>query len=243
MPERGCSRLPTIIPVVHNKLIDPRLSPPAVRPVAGCCHGGGGAEVELITPNSPTGRCRNRRLRGQPRLLPPHFAAGPTVQQGASALPEMRRLRRRLENVPDPMVTHYQWLTMPRFDHRLISKRHPRLMTAHYIPPPGPNGEAGRGREEGFRRNGRGDRPFKGGASRLVEEVGLPEERVRVIPHGAFDYLTRLPEEAPLSPELADSGAEAPGHPLFGLLRPCKGIDDPRGRTAGCGCRPRRARS
>ncbi len=38
------------------------------------------------------------------------------------------------------------------------------------------------------------------GAVRLRDEVGLDPERVRVIPHGAFDYLTRLPEEKPLPP-------------------------------------------
>ena len=61
------------------------------------------------------------------------------------------------------------------------------------------------------------------GAARLREEVGLDPGRVRVIPHGAFDYLTRLPEEEPLPPEL--EGAEGPVILFFGLLRPYKGID------------------
>ena len=38
------------------------------------------------------------------------------------------------------------------------------------------------------------------GAARLREEVGLDPGRVRVIPHGAFDYLTRLPEESRCRP-------------------------------------------
>nr|MDQ3726188.1 glycosyltransferase [Actinomycetota bacterium] len=46
---------------------------------------------------------------------------------------------------------------------------------------------------------------------------------VRVIPHGAFDYLTRPPEEKPLPPEL--EGAEGPVVLCFGLLRPYKGIE------------------
>ena len=61
------------------------------------------------------------------------------------------------------------------------------------------------------------------GAERLRNEVGLDRGRVRVIPHGAFDYLTRLPEEKPLPPEL--EGAEGPVILFFGLLRPYKGID------------------
>jgi glycosyltransferase involved in cell wall biosynthesis len=46
---------------------------------------------------------------------------------------------------------------------------------------------------------------------------------VRVIHHGAFDYLTRLPDEAPLPEELA--GADGPVILFFGLLRPYKGIE------------------
>jgi glycosyltransferase involved in cell wall biosynthesis len=61
------------------------------------------------------------------------------------------------------------------------------------------------------------------GAARLRDEVGLDPERVRVIPHGAFDYLTRLPEEKPLPAEL--QGAEGPVVLSFGLLRPYKGIE------------------
>jgi glycosyltransferase involved in cell wall biosynthesis len=47
---------------------------------------------------------------------------------------------------------------------------------------------------------------------------------VRVIPHGAFDYLTRLPEEKPLPAEL--EGTEGPVILSFGLLRPYKGIEN-----------------
>ncbi len=61
------------------------------------------------------------------------------------------------------------------------------------------------------------------GAARLREEVGIDPSRVRVIPHGAFDYLTRLPAEKPLPPEL--EGAEGPVILFFGLLRPYKGLD------------------
>ncbi|HWB69554.1 MAG TPA: glycosyltransferase family 4 protein, partial [Solirubrobacterales bacterium] len=61
------------------------------------------------------------------------------------------------------------------------------------------------------------------GAARLRTELGLDPSRVRVIPHGAFDYLTRLPEEKPLPTEL--QGAHGPVVLFFGLLRPYKGID------------------
>jgi glycosyltransferase involved in cell wall biosynthesis len=61
------------------------------------------------------------------------------------------------------------------------------------------------------------------GAARLRGELGVEEGRVRVIPHGAFDYLARLPEERPLPPELA--AVERPVVLFFGLLRPYKGLD------------------
>jgi glycosyltransferase involved in cell wall biosynthesis len=62
------------------------------------------------------------------------------------------------------------------------------------------------------------------GATRLRNEAGLDPGKVRVIPHGAFDYLTRLPEEKPLPPEL--EGAQGPVILSFGLLRPYKGIEN-----------------
>jgi glycosyltransferase involved in cell wall biosynthesis len=61
------------------------------------------------------------------------------------------------------------------------------------------------------------------GAARLRETVGLDPDRVHVIPHGAFDYLTRLAEEKQLPAEL--EGADRPVILFFGLLRPYKGID------------------
>jgi glycosyltransferase involved in cell wall biosynthesis len=61
------------------------------------------------------------------------------------------------------------------------------------------------------------------GAAMLRDEAGIEPERVRVIPHGAFDYLTRLPDEAPLPDELA--GVEGPVVLFFGLIRPYKGVD------------------
>jgi len=44
-----------------------------------------------------------------------------------------------------------------------------------------------------------------------------------VIPHGAFDYLTNLPDERPLPAELA--GVQRPVVMFFGLLREYKGVE------------------
>ena len=51
----------------------------------------------------------------------------------------------------------------------------------------------------------------------------MPADRLRVIPHGAFDYLTRQEDEQPLPEELR--GVEGPVILAFGLIRPYKGTD------------------
>jgi glycosyltransferase involved in cell wall biosynthesis len=61
------------------------------------------------------------------------------------------------------------------------------------------------------------------GAGQMRERLSVPEERVHVIHHGVFDYLTRLPREEPLPAELRE--VEGPVVLFFGLLRPYKGVD------------------
>jgi glycosyltransferase involved in cell wall biosynthesis len=60
------------------------------------------------------------------------------------------------------------------------------------------------------------------GRSTLVDEVGVDAARVHVVPHGAFDHLTRLP----VAPE--PTLAELDGRRVvlfFGLVRPYKGVE------------------
>jgi glycosyltransferase involved in cell wall biosynthesis len=121
-------------------------------------------------------------------------------------------------------VVHYQWLTMPALDVHLLPKRRPRVMTAHYILPPSPSRRQVAAAHRTFGSMDAVVAHSEHGASRLRGEVGLDPAKVRVIPHGAFDYLTRLPEEKPLPPEL--EGAEGPVILFFGLLRPYKGIEN-----------------
>jgi glycosyltransferase involved in cell wall biosynthesis len=131
----------------------------------------------------------------------------------------MLRLRREL----DADVVHYQWLTMPVLDTHLLSRRRPRVATAHYILPPRPSRLQVTAARALFGRMDAVVAHSEHGAARLRDEVGVDPARARVIPHGAFDYLTDLPEEKPLPPEL--EGAEGPVILFFGLLRPYKGLD------------------
>ncbi len=231
------------------KLIDPSaFTPPYDRALAAAL-AAAGADVELITSDFLYGlvppadgyrvscdfyRRTTAKAAGE---------AGRTnlrrVRKVSEHLPDMIRLRRRLDRAPagpDPMVTHYQWLTIPDMDRHLLSHRRPRVLTAHYILPLRPShGQRVRARRV-FDSMDAVIAHSRVGAERLIAEVGVPADRVRVIPHGTFDYLTRQPEELMLPPELSRTqeprrpggsadGARGPVILFFGLLRPYKGID------------------
>lgn len=146
-------------------------------------------------------------------------APGRRVFKMAEHLGDMLRFRR--EASAD--IIHYQWLTVPGLDAMLLPSARPRVMTAHYIAPPRPSRRQLSSARRVFGRMDAVIAHSEQGASRLREEVGLDPRRVRVIPHGAFDYLTQLPDEKPLPAELEE--AEAPVILFFGLLRPYKGLD------------------
>ncbi len=208
------------------QLVDPSaFTPPYDRALAAAL-ARAGAEVELLTsrflygPVPPAEGYRvkesfYRRAGGRgldaPARLP--FKA-------AEHVPDMLRLRRAL----DGDVVHYQWLTIPSLDRHLLSARRPRLMTAHYILPPQPSRRQLRSVRQAFGAMDAVVAHSEHSAARLRDEVGLDPAKVRVIPHGAFDYLTRLSEEKPLPAEL--EGAQGPVILSFGLLRPYKGIEN-----------------
>jgi glycosyltransferase involved in cell wall biosynthesis len=210
---------------MRAQLVDPSaFTPPYDRALAGALarHG---AEVELLTSRflyGPVPEADGYRVRecfyrrsGERGLDAP----GRRVFKAAEHLRDMRRLRGEL----DADVVHYQWLTMPALDAHLLPSKRPRLLTAHYILPPDPSRRQTGVARQLFSRMDAVIAHSEHGAARLREEVGLDPARVRVIPHGAFDYLARLPEEKPLPAELAD--AEGPVVLFFGLLRPYKGLD------------------
>ncbi|HWC48753.1 MAG TPA: glycosyltransferase family 4 protein [Solirubrobacterales bacterium] len=208
------------------QLVDPSaFTPPYDRALAAAL-ARAGAKVELLTtrflygPVPPAEGYRveelfYRRSAGRgldaPARLP--FKA-------AEHLPGMLRFRR----AADADVVHYQWLTIPPLDVRLLPPLRPRVMTAHYILPPHPRRRQVRAAHRVFDAMDAVVAHSGHGAARLRDEVGLDPAKVHVIPHGAFDYLTQLPEEKPLPQEL--EGAEGPVILSFGLLRPYKGIEN-----------------
>jgi glycosyltransferase involved in cell wall biosynthesis len=207
------------------QLVDPSaFTPPYDRALAAAL-ARAGAEVELLTSRflygsvpEPQGyrvrECFYRRSAA--RGLD---ARGRRAFKAAEHLPDMLRLRGEI--VAD--VVHYQWLTVPALDAHLLPARRPRVMTAHYVLPPHPSKRQVSTARRLFGSMDAVVAHSENGAARLRDEVGLDPARVRVIPHGAFDHFTRLPEEKPLPAEL--EGAEGPVILFFGLLRPYKGLD------------------
>ncbi len=215
------------------QLVDPSaFTPPYDRALAAALVRAG-AEVELVTSRFLYGAVPPAdRYKVDERFYRRSAARGLDATarvpfKATEHLADMLRFRRDLAGraaageAPD--VVHFQWLTMPALDRHLLPSLRPRVITAHYILPP----RASRRQVASARRVfGAMDAVVahsEHSAARLRGEVGLDPAKVRAIPHGAFDYLTRLPAEKPLPAEL--EGAERPVILCFGLLRPYKGIE------------------
>lgn len=208
------------------QLVDPSaFTPPYDRALAAAL-ARAGVEVELLTTRflyGPVPAAEGYRV--DERFYRRSAARGLEARarlpfKALEHLPDMLRFRR--DAAAD--VVHYQWLTVPALDLRLLPSLRPRVMTAHYILPPQPSRRQVRSARHVFGAMDAVVAHSEHSAARLRDEVGLDPAKVRVIPHGAFDYLTRLPEEKPLPAEL--EGAEGPVILSFGLLRPYKGIEN-----------------
>jgi glycosyltransferase involved in cell wall biosynthesis len=207
------------------QLVDPSaFTPPYDRALAAAL-ARAGADVELLTsrflygpvPDADGYRVEERFYRrSAARGLD---ATGRRAFKLAEHLGDMLRFRRDV----DADLVHYQWLTVPALDAMLLPPLRPRVMTAHYVLPSRPSRRQLSAARRLFGRMDAVVAHSEHGAARLRSEVGVDPARVRVIHHGAFDYLTRLPEEKPLPPEL--EGADGPVVLFFGLLRPYKGLD------------------
>jgi len=204
------------------QIVDPSAqTPPYDRSLAAAL-AAAGADVELVTSHfvhgpvpDPEGYSVSESFYRRSARLPSNSFQRRALGL-AEHLPGMLR-HRRAANEAD--VVHYQWLTIPALDCYLLPPEPVRVMTTHGFLRGAESGpSAGRALE-------RMDAVIAlslHGAERL-REAGVDPARVHVIPHGAFDYLTRLPEERPLPDEL--KGAQGPVILSFGVIRPYKGID------------------
>jgi glycosyltransferase involved in cell wall biosynthesis len=197
---------------MHVLIADPPAFTPAYDHELAAALGRAGADVELVTAPfrfgdapTPDGYRReelfypvsSRLFRRSPLRLP---------LKAAEHLAGIARLNRRR-----PDVLHLQWLAAPHLDARFLRLGDASVFTAHDILPR----RTAAKRELWLRllsRFGRVVVHSEHGAAALAE-LGVPRERLRIIPHPVF----------PSDPARADDG-----HTLLclGMIRPYKGLDD-----------------
>ena len=184
-----------------------------------------GADVELITSTFAYGPAPAAEgyaasaafYRALPRSRRPRLR---TAAKLAQHVPDMLTYRRRARAAD---VVHAQWLPVEPLDGALLPRRPRLVFTAHEVVPRRAGRAALAARRRLYERVDAVVVHTEQGRARLVDELGVAPAKVEVIPHGVFHYLTRLPQERPLPPELAT--VEAPVVLSLGVWRPYHGID------------------
>jgi len=211
--------------LVRVQIVDPSaFTPPYDRALCAALVRAG-AQVELLT----------SRFSYGPVSPPEGYGVRESFYRWAPGAPGSRvRLAAKLaQHAPDMLalrgraaradVVHFQWLSVQPLDVHLLPRSRPVVLTAHDVLPREPR----RGQLEAQKRlYERVDAVVvhsEHGRARLRDELGIDSEKLHVIPHGAFDHLTRPAREVPLAPELA--AVQKPVVLVFGLMRPYKGIE------------------
>jgi glycosyltransferase involved in cell wall biosynthesis len=183
-----------------------------------------GAEVELITSAFAYGDAPS----ADGYAVREHFYRRARGPAGSKA----RSLTKLIEHIPDMFalrrgavacdVVHFQWLAVQPIDRYLLPRR-PAVLTAHDLLPREPRPLQSLAHRRLYGAVDAVVTHSEFGRKLLIDRLDVEPARVRVIHHGAFDYLTRVPTAA-LPPELA-AAADVPVVMFFGLLRPYKGIE------------------
>ncbi|MFY9468796.1 MAG: glycosyltransferase family 4 protein [Solirubrobacterales bacterium] len=198
------------------RMIDPAAYTPPYDHALCSALAAAGEQVELLTSRFRHGE----RPAPEGYELREHFhrLGGPLASRAAQHPYDMLRLRR----LPRSDVTHFQWLPMPNVDRRLLPHG-PVVLTAHDVIPREPRpGQLG-ALKATYNAVDAVIVHSEHGRGLLTGRLGVASERVHVIGHGVFDYLTRVPDAKPLPAELA--AADRPVVLCFGLWRPYKGFD------------------
>ena len=180
-----------------------------------------GAEVELVTsrypwdePPSANGfrvteafyRLAMRRDLPQPARR---------VLKLAEHVPDMLAYRRRARGAD---VCHYQWLPLEALDSLLLPRGCRRVFTLHNVRRRGDGRATAAVTRKLVRQMDALVVHSRDAAEQLRDRFGADAGRIHHIPHGALDYLTRLPaREIP--------AAEGPVVLWFGTVRGYKGVD------------------
>jgi glycosyltransferase involved in cell wall biosynthesis len=200
------------------QLVDPSaFTPPYDRSLAAAL-ARAGVDVELVTSRFLYGTVP--RADGfEVKELFYRRSGGRRLLKLAEHGPDMLRYRREAARAD---LVHWQWLSVEQLDAWLLPPGRPRVLTAHNAIAH----ERRLGQQAARRRLLRAMDAVvvhsRYGAAQ-AERLGADPSRVHVIPHGAFDYLTRQEGELPLLDELA--AVEGPVVLFFGLIRDYKGVD------------------
>jgi glycosyltransferase involved in cell wall biosynthesis len=182
-----------------------------------------GAEVELVTSRFAYGTAPSPDGYAVRELFYRHARgeAGSRLRLATKLVdhvPDMLALRRLADAAE---IVHFQWLAVQPVDRHLLPRR-PTVLTAHDILPREPRPFQVRAQQRLYAAVDAVIVHSQFGRDRLVGEVGVEAAKVRVVHHGALDYLARLrPGELPA--ELR--GTDRPVVMFFGLLRRYKGVD------------------
>jgi glycosyltransferase involved in cell wall biosynthesis len=133
----------------------------------------------------------------------------------AEHVPGMLAYRRRARAAD---VVHYQWLPLEALDSLLLPPKRPRVMTLHNVRRRGDGALTRAATRRLTRHMDALVVHSRDAAEHLRSRFGADGRRVHHIPHGALDYLTRLPERP--VPE-----TDAPVVLWFGTVRHYKGVD------------------
>jgi glycosyltransferase involved in cell wall biosynthesis len=197
----------------------PAYTPPYDHALSGAL-AAAGADVTLVTSAFPYGEVP----RADGYRLDERFYRRTAGAPGGT----LRRLTRLAVHVPDMLayrraaaaadVVHLQWLAVGQVDERLLPRR-PLVLTAHDVLPREPRPGQRAAQRRLYARVDAVVVHSEHGRGRLVDGLGVPADKVEVIPHGVL----RPPGDAGLPPELA--AVDGPVVLFFGLLRPYKGLD------------------
>jgi glycosyltransferase involved in cell wall biosynthesis len=209
---------------VRVQLVDPSaFTPPYDHALAGAL-ARAGASVELVTSRfgyGPVPVADGYAVRESFYRWAPG-AAGSRARFAAKLaqhVPDMLAYRRHAHSAD---VVHFQWLTVQPLDVHLLPRR-PLVLTAHDVLPREPRPGQLRAQRRLYERVDAVLVHSEHGRERLTGALAIDPAKVHVVPHGAFEHLTRQPAERPLPPEL--EAVEGPVVLCFGLMRPYKGID------------------
>jgi glycosyltransferase involved in cell wall biosynthesis len=208
-------------------LVDPSAFTPPYDHALAAALGRAGADVQLITSRFAYGTVPNpdgyaRRELFYRRAIGAAGSRTRRLSKLALHVPDMLRYRRAAQQAD---VVHFQWLTTPVLDVRLLPRR-PLVLTAHDLLPREPRPGQLAAQRRLLERVDAVVVHSEYGRGQLVNGLGLDGARVHVIHHGAFAHAVTGPR-APLPAEVsANEGATDRPVVLFaGLLRPYKGLD------------------